>query len=111
MNKKKAIKFVISLFILLGLLCCIVSIFSFETEHKVASINGFLNNNYCFFLVIRLVIYCFIYFLLFKFKQMIKTKIKNEKQKDYNKLFFKTSIICVVLICFNETMLFMRFMG
>ncbi|MWP61589.1 hypothetical protein [Gilliamella sp. Pas-s25] len=111
MNKKKVIKFVVSLVFLLGLLCCILSVFSFETEHKVASINEFLNGNYCFFLVMRLVIYCFVGFVLFKFKITIKAKVKTEKQNDYNKLFFRTSIICVVLICFNETMLFMHLMG
>jgi hypothetical protein len=108
MNKKKIIKLTISLIFLLGLICCILSVFSL-TERKVVSINVFLSSNYYFFLVMRLCIYCFTGFLLLKLKKMIKTKVvTTEKKIYYNRLVFRISMLCVALICFNEVMLFIK---
>lgn len=110
-NMKKIIKISVFLIFLFGLFCCVLSVFRFDTEQKVASINEFLCSHYCFFLVMRLTIYCLACFILFKFKKTIMTKIKTEKQKTYNKFFFRASILCFVLIFFNEMMLIVRLMG
>ena len=111
MNKKKIIKRIVSLIFGIVLISCIFIVFSSDTEQRVASINKFLNSNYLFFLVIRFVIYCSVGLILFKYKIAIKAKSEFQKQKYYNSLFIRTGIICVVLICFNEIMLFMRLMG
>ncbi|WP_141672957.1 hypothetical protein [Gilliamella sp. wkB18] len=79
-------------------------LFLLSTEQRIHSMNEFLSDGYLYFLLMRLIIYGVATVFILKISRKIRSTL-------YYKSFLRTCFVCIVFVCLNEVMLYIRLMG